>query len=47
MMKSDEKAILVEKEGSNDPSFVINYTPRNEVKELSVNGHLSSREYNR
>ena len=34
MTKSDEKAILVEKEGSDDPSFVV-YTipPQNESQE--------------
>ena len=30
MMKSDEKAILVKKEGSDDPSFVVYTTSQNE-----------------
>ena len=33
MMKSDEKTIPLEKEGSNDPSFIINYSPRNESQD--------------
>ena len=45
MMKSDEKAILVEKEGSDDPSFVVyntlskrdvHYPPQNESQKSAI-----------
>ena len=41
MMKSDEKAILLEKEGSNDPSFFIKYYLRNSLKYLKTRVQIS------